>query len=85
MRKICGFTFGLLACISLALPLSAAPQFGRQRGARGQDEVCFFKDIQYQGVEECSQVGRQRLDSAKHEWAAFFDTHLWRCERNRLR
>jgi hypothetical protein len=57
MWKICVFTFGLLACISLALPLSAAPQFGRQRGSRGQDEVCFYKDIQYQGVEECFRLG----------------------------
>jgi hypothetical protein len=57
MRTISGFTFGLLACISLALPLSAAPQFGRQRQRGQQDEVCFYKDIQYQGVEQCFRLG----------------------------
>jgi len=40
----------------LAPQLSAAPQFGRDRG-RNAERVCVFRDIQYQGVEQCFNPG----------------------------
>ncbi len=36
--------------------LNAAPQSGSRR-ERGQDRVCVYKDIQYEGTEQCYQPG----------------------------
>jgi hypothetical protein len=58
MRRYCSFTIGALVTFSLTSPLSAAPQFGRQRDrGQGQDRVCIFKDAQYQGMEQCFTAG----------------------------
>jgi Peptidase inhibitor family I36 len=70
MRKIWGFTFVALVSLSLASPLSAAPQFGRQRDrGRGEGQVCIYKDIHYQGVEECFNSGDSiaTLQSLNHQ------------------
>jgi len=37
--------------------LSAAPQYGRDRGRDRRDAVCVYKDIQFQGAEECFYPG----------------------------
>jgi len=49
----------MLVVSSLAPESSAAPQFRRQQRDRGygQDRVCVYKDIQYQGVEQCFNPG----------------------------
>ena len=58
MRKFWGFTFVALVSLGLASPLGAAPQFGRQRDrGRGEGQVCIYKDIHYQGVEQCFNAG----------------------------
>lgn len=58
MKTIWALILGMLVTISLAPQLSAAPQLERQRG-RGysQDRVCIFKDIQYQGIQQCFNPG----------------------------
>ena len=60
MKTFGTLTLGILFSLSLVPQLSAAPQFGRDRGRRqgqGQDRVCLYKDIQYQGVEQCFNPG----------------------------
>src|SRR5262245_4836421 len=58
MRRFLLLSLGVLVGFTPALPSSAAPQFGRQRDrSRGQDEVCLYRDIHYQGVEECFRSG----------------------------
>ena len=58
MRTISVLTFGLLMSLISASPSDAAPQFGRQRDRGGQgDQVCIYKDANYQGVEECFRPG----------------------------
>jgi hypothetical protein len=58
MKTIWALILGVLVTLSLAPQMSAAPQFGRQRGrGQGQDRVCVFKDIQYHGVEQCFNPG----------------------------
>jgi len=59
MHTIASLTLGVLVGLSVApSSLGAAPQFGRQRGrGQGQDRVCVYKDIQYQGVEQCFRPG----------------------------
>src|SRR5215813_3054106 len=60
MKTFGTLTLGILFSLSLIPQLSAAPQFGRDRGRRqgqGQDRVCLYKDIQYQGVEQCFNPG----------------------------
>jgi len=47
----CFVAFGLVSS------LSAAPQFGRDRGRNRRDAVCVYKDIQFQGAEECFYPG----------------------------
>src|SRR5882724_11994324 len=58
MKTIWALILGMLVTISLAPQLSAALQLERQRG-RGysQDRVCIFKDIQYQGIQQCFNPG----------------------------
>ena len=46
---------GLLTFAS-APPLGAEPQFGG-RGNQGRDQVCVYKDIQYQGAQQCYAPG----------------------------
>src|SRR5262245_62432811 len=70
MRKFWGFTFVALVSLTLASPLSAAPQFGRQRDrGRGEGQVCIYKDIQYLGVEQCFKAGEsiETLQSLDHQ------------------
>jgi Peptidase inhibitor family I36 len=54
MRKI--WLLGALAFLGLSPFLTAAPQFGRDR-SRGSDEVCIYRDIHYQGAEQCFRLG----------------------------
>jgi hypothetical protein len=48
----------MLFSLALTPQLRAASQFGgdRDRG-RNEDRVCFYKDIRYQGVEQCFAAG----------------------------
>src|SRR5437867_4040955 len=58
MKTIWALILGMFVTLSLAPLLSAAPQLERQRGrGYGQDRVCIFKDIQYQGIEQCFNPG----------------------------
>src|SRR5262245_15596996 len=54
MKKLSSCVFYFLFTLGLAAQLTAAPQFGRDRG-RGS--VCVYKDINYQGVEQCFNDG----------------------------
>jgi hypothetical protein len=54
MKTLQIFAIGVV--FSLA-QLNAAPQFGRRQQDRGQDRVCFYKDIQYNGTEQCYRPG----------------------------
>src|SRR5438477_6215238 len=56
MKRLPVPAMALLFGLCLAPQLSAAPQFGRDRG-RNADRVCVFRDIQYQGVEQCFNPG----------------------------
>ena len=57
MRTDWLFALGVL--VSLTAPsLGAIPQLGRQRDrGQGQDQVCVYRDIQYQGMEQCYRSG----------------------------
>src|SRR5262245_60232612 len=55
MHKFWNLTVGSLVFFCAASSLSAAPQFGRQRGRQAQ--VCLYQDIQYRGVEQCFNAG----------------------------
>ena len=57
MKTFLRLTLGILFSFGLASQLSAAPQFGRDRGREAQDRVCVFKDIHYVGVEQCFNAG----------------------------
>ena len=54
MHRIWLPILGVLIILSL-MPIGAAAQFGRQRN--GQDEVCVYRDIHYQGAEQCYRPG----------------------------
>jgi hypothetical protein len=49
--------WGLFLTFGLVSSLSAAPQFGRNRGRDRGDAVCVYKDIQFQGPEQCFYPG----------------------------
>ena len=54
LLKVClafSVAFGLISS------LSAAPQFGRNRGRDVRDSVCVYRDIQFQGAEQCFYPG----------------------------
>jgi hypothetical protein len=58
MKTLWSVTVGVLFSFGFAGQLIAAPQFGRDRGpGQGQDRVCVYKDIHYQGVEQCFNAG----------------------------
>jgi hypothetical protein len=57
MKRPWALALALLFGIALAPQSNAAPQFGRDDRGRGGDRVCFYKDIQYQGQEQCYGVG----------------------------
>jgi len=58
MKTFWTLGLGLLFSFSLVPQLSAAPQFGNSRQRdQGRDRVCVYKDIQFQGVEQCFNVG----------------------------
>jgi hypothetical protein len=52
--KVC---LACLAAFGLVSSLSAEPQFGRNRGRDRRDAVCVYKDIQFQGAEQCFYPG----------------------------
>lgn len=58
MKRICLSALAALFSLSLVSPLSASPQFGRDRDrGRSEDRVCLYRDIQFQGVEQCFNIG----------------------------
>ena len=58
MRRLCALMLGLVFGATLAPSLGAAPQFGRDREREhNADRVCFYRDIQYQGAEQCFNPG----------------------------
>jgi hypothetical protein len=52
--KVC---LAFVVAFGLVSSLSAAPQFGRNRGRDGRDAVCVYRDIQFQGAEQCFYPG----------------------------
>jgi hypothetical protein len=56
MKTLNTLAFGMLCSVILASNAGAAPQFGGGR-ARGQERVCFYQDVQYQGMEQCYNAG----------------------------
>src|SRR3954470_1018991 len=56
MRRLSALVVALLFGIALTPQSQAAPQFGRERGGGG-DRICLYKDIQYQGMEQCYSPG----------------------------
>ena len=54
MKTLQIFAIGVVFSLT---QLNAAPQFGRRQQDRGQERVCFYKDIQYQGTEQCYRPG----------------------------
>jgi len=54
MKTLQIFAIGVVFSLT---QLNAAPQSGRRQQERGQDRVCFYKDIQYQGTEQCYRPG----------------------------
>ena len=54
MRTLQIFAIGVVFSLT---QLNAAPQFGGRQQDRNQDRVCFYKDIQYQGTEQCYRPG----------------------------
>src|SRR5437763_1822766 len=58
MRRLSALVLALLFGITLAPQSHAAPQFGRGRDSgRSGDRVCLYRDIQYQGMEQCYSPG----------------------------
>jgi hypothetical protein len=58
MKRLCVAALAALFSLSLVSPLSASPQFGRDRErGRSEDRVCLYRDIQYQGIEQCFNIG----------------------------
>jgi hypothetical protein len=57
MRRLSALVVALLFGIALTPQSQAAPQQGRDRGRSSGDRVCLYKDIQYQGMEQCYSVG----------------------------
>jgi hypothetical protein len=57
MKRLSALTFGLLVSLGLALSANAAPQFGIGRDRGERDRVCVYKDIHYQGWEQCYNAG----------------------------
>jgi len=57
MKKYLGLFLAFLFSLGLASQAGAEPQFGRDRGRRDEGRVCLFKDIQFQGVQQCFNVG----------------------------
>ena len=61
-RTLCAL--GILVTL-LSFSRDGAAQFGRDRddrGRNGRDRVCFYKDSQFQGWEQCYQVGDEIAD-----------------------
>jgi len=54
MKRLSALAIALLFGIALAPHSDASPQFGRDRGG---DRVCLYKDIYYQGQEQCYSPG----------------------------
>jgi hypothetical protein len=55
MNKFYSSVSCVLVTFGLAVPLTAVPQFGRD--SRGRGSVCVYKDINYQGLEQCFNNG----------------------------
>jgi hypothetical protein len=58
MKRLYVAALAALFSLSLVSPLAASPQFGNNRDrGRGEDRVCLYRDIQFQGIEQCFNVG----------------------------
>ena len=59
MRILRAFVLSMLIGLTLLPQAGAAPQFGqgRERIANTRDRVCFYKDSEYNGWEQCYNVG----------------------------
>jgi hypothetical protein len=56
MKRTSIFGLAFLFMLTLLPQLNAAPQFDRDRN-RDEDRVCVFRDVQYQGIQQCFKVG----------------------------
>ena len=57
MRRLSALVVALLFGIVLTPQSQAASQFGQNRGRASGDRVCLYRDIQYQGMEQCYSIG----------------------------
>jgi hypothetical protein len=59
MKTFSSLAIGVLFAVSFAPHVTGAPQFGpgRERVQQGRDRVCTYRDIYYQGSEQCYSVG----------------------------
>src|SRR5262245_44091808 len=56
MQRTSIFALAFLFMLTLLPQLNAAPQFDRDR-SRDDDRVCVFRDVRYQGIQQCFKVG----------------------------
>jgi hypothetical protein len=69
MKTLQIFAIGVVFSLT---QLNAAPQFSRRQQDRNQDRVCFYKDIQYQGTEQCYRPGDEvnTLQSTRNSFSS---------------
>jgi len=56
MKTLSTIALGLIFGLALAPHVDAAPQFGTGR-QQNRDRVCVYKDVHYQGWEQCYNIG----------------------------
>src|SRR5262245_36454211 len=57
MRTFLKVCLAFFAFVGMVYALSAGPQLCRNRGRDRLDALCFYRDIQFQGAEECFYPG----------------------------
>src|SRR5688500_9567872 len=57
MKTFSVLTLGVVVGLCTVPRVDAAAQFGRGQDRARTDQVCVYKDINYQGVEQCYRAG----------------------------
>src|SRR5262249_54161294 len=66
MKTLSALAFTLLIGLAVTQHVSAAPQFGARERVQGRDRVCVYKDIRFNGWEECYNVGDEVAHLGSH-------------------
>ena len=85
MKTFSVLVLGVVVGLCAVSRVDAAVQYGRGNDRARGDQVCVYKDINYQGAEQCYSAGDEINNLGSPEQEHFIDSCLWARDSHSLR